>query len=222
MALLLHTFANYPYLTIMKYLHLLFAALACATLWGCDASHIDKEERDDIVRRFAEEYYWNAAGKNGYEFISLEEINVVYYKDNIQFRRQYIQQQIDDNQGMLEVALVKRDSFPDLIAGKDTIPFYDKKIADYQGKIDRYQQVLLGIDSLAEALGDTANQVASYTYKYTLKGDNESGQQVTQQYYLQTNQGYGILHFTNDTAELYPNPNDFPGYREMAGRVLGE
>jgi hypothetical protein len=206
----------------MKHLRLLFAAFACTTLWGCDASHIGEEERNGIVRRFAEEYYWNVAGKEGYEFISLEEIDEVLYQDNIDYRRQYIQGQLDDNQRMMAIALTKRDSFPDLIAGKDSIPYYDFKVADYQGKINRYQQVLLGIDSLAEALGDTAQQVASYTYRYTLMGKNEQGQPDTLVFYLQTNPGYGVLQFRPDTADLYPNPNDFPGYREMAGRVLGE
>lgn len=206
----------------MKHLHLSLLAFAALLLVSCDSSHIDENERDSIVRRHAEEYYWNAAGKDGYEFVSLEEIKTVTFQDNIDFRRKYIQQLIDENEQMMRLAMQKRDSFPDLIAGKDTTPYYDSKIAEYQGKADRYKQMLAGIDSLAKSLGDSSKEVASYTYLYTLKTQNPQGQQETHQYYIQTNPGYGVLQFTDDTSQLYPNPNDFPGYREMAGRVLGE
>lgn len=209
-------------LQYMKPPYLLFLALAALLLFSCDSSHIGENERDKIVRRLAEDYYWKAAGNNGYEFVSLKEIDAITFQDNIDFRRQYIQQQIDENERMLAIALQKRDTFPDLTAGKDTTPYYDNKIAEYQGKIDRYQQVLLGIDSLAQSLGDSSKEIASYTYLYTLKANNPQGQQETQRYYIQTDPGYGVLLFTPDSTQLYPNPNDFPGYREMAGRVLGE
>ncbi len=205
----------------MKHLQLPFLAFAALLLFGCDASHIDNEERDTIVRRQAETYYWNAAGNDGYEFVSLEEIKATTYQDNIDFRRQYIQQLIDENEKMVLVAQQKLDTFPDLYVKSDTA-YYVLKIAEYQGKADRYKQVLAGIDSLATSLGDSSKEVASYTYRYTLKAKNEQGQPDTFVFFLQTDQGYGVLQFTPDTTQLYPNPNDFPGYREMAGRVLGE
>lgn len=122
---------------------------------------------------------------------------------------------------MVLVAKEKLDTLPDLFVKSDTA-YYVLKIAEYQGKADRYKEVLAGIDSIATAFGDSNKEVASYTYLYTLKAKNAQGQQETQKFYLQTNPGYGVLQFTPDTTQLYPNPNDFPGYREMAGRVLGE
>lgn len=205
----------------MKNLNLLLLAPASLLLFSCDPSHIGENERDKIVRRHAEEYFWNAAGKDGYEFVSLEEIKTYTFQDNIAYRRKYIQQLIDENEEMMRLAQLKLDSFPDLHVNSDTA-YYVLKVAEYQGKADRYKQVLTGIDSIAQSLGDSSKEVASYTYLYTLKAKNPQGQQETQKFYLQTNPGYGVLQFTPDTADLYPNPNDFPGYREMAGRVLGE
>ncbi len=139
----------------MKHLHTPLLAFAALLLFGCDASHIDNEERDTIVRRQAETYYWNAAGNDGYEFVSLEEIKATTYQDNIDYRRQYIQQLIDENEKMVLVAQQKLDTFPDLFVNSDTA-YYVLKIAEYQGKADRYKQVLAGIDSLATALAASA------------------------------------------------------------------
>jgi len=80
--------------------------------------------------------------------------------------------------------------------------------------------VLAGIDSLETALGNKVNDVASYTYLYQLKANNEAGVKTQYEYYVQTDLGFGVLKFTDNQEELYPNPNDFPGYRDMAVSIL--
>jgi hypothetical protein len=62
--------------------------------------------------------------------------------------------------------------------------------------------------------------VASYTYLYQLKAYNEAGVKAPYEYYVQTDLGFGVLKFTDNKGELYPNPNDFPGYRDMAVSIL--
>lgn len=182
-------------------------------LASCDNSKIGEEERDGLVQASIEKYYQeHGAHKTGYEFVSLEVINTVYYKDNIEFRRKYIQKEIDHNRGMLEIATLKQDTFP-------TVNFADK-IAEYQGKLDKYEQLLAGIDSLDKALGDEVKEVASYTYLFKCKEHNEQGQQIEKAYYVQTDPGYGVLRFTDNKEDLFPNPNDFPGYHDMAAKIL--
>lgn len=180
---------------------------------GCDNTQVDKETRDQLVRQNAEKYFLQRApAGHGYEFVSLEETGKVTYKDNVAFRKDFIQKEIDHNQRMLELAKQKQDSFP-------TVNF-SEKIAEYQGKVDKYQQVLDGIKQLEKELDGKLNDVASYVYEFKLKADIDSTGRKEHTYYIQTDPGYGILKLTNIKEELYPNPNDFPGYREMAGAIL--
>jgi hypothetical protein len=194
----------------------IFGVLAINLLWlwaSCDGSHIGDAEREQLVRRFVEEYYLHHAppGQH-YEFVSLTAIDTVYYQDNIAFRRQYIKADADRNRNMLRIAQQKQDSFLTVNV--------QKKIEQYEDRMNRYEQVLQGINELEAGLGKKANEVASYTYLFTLNTRDSLGAPQQLQYYVQTDPGLGVLSFTNDSATLYPNPNDFPGYREMAGRIL--
>lgn len=197
----------YRYLTITTLVLLVLA------LGGCDGSHIGEDEREAIVRRSVEEHYHKRApANNGYEFVSLKPIDTVLYKDNIAFRRNYMQDKVDHNRSMLEIAQAKQDSFP-------TVNFH-KKITTYKDNLTKYEKVLAGIDSLETVLGDKVNDVASYTYLFQLKANNEAGIKTPYEYYVQTDLGFGVLKFTANKEELYPNPNDFPGYRDMAASIL--
>ena len=79
---------------------------------------------------------------------------------------------------------------------------------------------MAGIDSLEAVLGDDVDKVASYTYLYKLKANGPDGVMQLKEYYLQTDPGFGVLSLTDNQEDLYPNPGDFPGYREMAGEIL--
>lgn len=198
----------------MRFTILSFIAVI-SVLAGCDNTQIDKDTRDQLVRQKAEAYFLQRAPQgHGYEFVSLEETEKVTYKNNVEFRKGFIQKEIDHNQGMLALAKQKQDSFP-------TVNF-SEKIAEYQGKIDKYQKVLDGINRLEDEMGGQLNDVASYVYEFRLKADIDGSGRKEHTYYLQTDLGFGMLKFTDKKDELYPNPNDFPGYREMAGEILVE
>lgn len=197
------------------YLYLLTLIALTLALYGCDASKIGEEERNDMVRTSVEEYYrQHTPPDSSYEFVSLTVIDTILYKDNIAFRRNFIQAEIDHNRSMAEIAQQKQDTF-------QTVNFHEK-IVEYQDKLERYERVMTGIDSLEKVLGGKGDEVASYTYLFKCKADNGQGKQIEKVYYVQTDMGFGVLGMTDNKETIFPNPNDFPGYKEMALKALTE
>lgn len=102
---------------------------------------------------------------------------------------------------------------------KEDLPsMYDEnEVAELKGKIERNEKILAEIDSLESDLGDTVNQIASYTYLYSFRGNNKLGAKVLNKYILQTHPGpdYEVIKLAENRDQVILNPNDFPGYREM-------
>jgi hypothetical protein len=80
------------------------------------------------------------------------------------------------------------------------------------------------IDLLADQLGEKANDVASYTYLYSFRGNNKLGAKVLNEYILQTNPApdFKVLKLAENRDDMILNPNDFPGYREMIASILSD
>jgi hypothetical protein len=160
--------------------------------------------RDEIVREKAEiQLFQKLNDPDSYVFVSLELYDSILYSDNIKYRKEHFQD-------MLESA--QRD-----IARTDT----EERISKYQDDMNQAKRFLSGIDSLEQILGADAGNVASYSYLYIFRANNAMGAKTLNEYIVQVTPSpeFSILQMTDDPNQIILNPNDFPGYREMAMHI---
>ncbi len=167
----------------------------------------------EIVKKNAEDNLKSKMNDpESYEFVKLELKDSVLYNDNIKYRRDGFRKDINYEQNRLE----RLESY------KKEIPsMYDEnEVTEIKNKILKYENVLTKIDSLETVLADKKNNVASYTYSYSFRGNNALGAKIINEYVLQTNPSpdFKILNMTDDKDKVYLNPNDFPGYRDMIAK----
>lgn len=171
--------------------------------------------QDEIVKNNAEEYLKPKLNDpKSYEFVKIQLKDSVLYSDNIQYRKvtfsKYIQDDMDD---------IKRKE-----AYRIEIPsMYDEKeIEELKANITKNEKILAKIDSLETKLGNKKDEVASYTYTFSFRGNNGMGAKILNEYILQTNSSpdFKVINMTDDKDKVYLNPNDFPGYREMIKKNL--
>ena len=98
----------------------------------------------------------------------------------------------------------------------------EKEVEELKAKITKNERILMIIDSLETKLGNKKDEVASYTYVFSFRGNNALGAKILNEYILQTNPtpDFKIINMTDDKDKVYLNPNDFPGYREMIEKNL--
>ena len=84
-------------------------------------------------------------------------------------------------------------------------------------EIERSEKIISEIERLKLELGEKVNDIASYTYLYSFRGNNKMGAKVLNEYILQTDPApnFGILNLAENEDKVTLNPNDFPGYKEM-------
>ncbi|WP_106832246.1 hypothetical protein [Parabacteroides pacaensis] len=159
-----------------------------------------KPSKEDIIKNNLVAYLHDKLDDpQSYQFVSLELIDSTTYLDNINYRR--------------------RDF-------EDGIKFHER-IADspdeYINEINRDKRILAKIDSIQTALGDTVNHIAAYKFLFKFRSKNAFGAKVLNEYILQTTGSplFEIIQMTNDPDKVYLNPNEFPGYRDMAAKELG-
>lgn len=179
----------------------LMMCLVGMSFTSCEKSH------DEIVKQNAEEYLLPLLNDpESYEFVDLKLIDSVLYKDNIDYEKKRTQFELLDWEHVIVVAEVifsyKNDS-SDIIKG--------------MMEIEKNKIILSKIDSLETALGDKKNEVASYTYTFSFRGNNKLGAKILNQYIVQTepSPNFKIINMTDDKDKVYLNPNSFPGYQEM-------
>lgn len=187
-------------------------ALITLGLTSCSEKKINREE---IVTKNAEEYLKAKMNDpKSYEFVKLVLIDSVLYSDNIQFRKESFTKYLEDD----KVEIKRKESY------KIDLPsMYDEKeIDELKAKIAKNEKILMKIDSLETKLGNKKNEVASYTYVFSFRGNNALGAKILNEYILQTNSSpdFKVINMTDDKDKVYLNPNDFPGYREMIEKNL--
>lgn len=171
--------------------------------------------QNEIVQKKVEEYVKSKMNDpKSYEFVKIELIDSVLYSDNIEYRKDNFSQNIEYDQSSLE----RQESY------KTEIPsMYDEQeVKDLKVKIEKNKRILTKIDSLETKLGERKNEVASYTYIFSFRGNNALGAKILNEYVVQTGSApeYKVINMTDDKDKLYLNPNDFPGYRDMIGKNL--
>jgi hypothetical protein len=174
-----------------------------------------KPNRDEIVIKNAEEYLKAKMNDpKSYEFVKLVLIDSVLYSDNIQYRKEAFSKYLEDDKDEIKRKEGYKIDLPSM--------YDEKEIEELKAKIAKNEKILMKIDSLETKLGNKKNEVASYTYIFSFRGNNALGAKILNEYILQTNPSpdFKVINMTDDKDKVYLNPNDFPGYREMIEKNL--
>lgn len=186
-----------------------FFALIAIGLTSCSEK---QPTQDDIVKKNAETYVKEKMNDPAsYEFVKLELIDSVTFSNNIEYSKDFYSKIIDSDRRLLEMEERYKTSI------------YGEKSEEYlKAEIEKNERILSKIDSLATLLGDRKNEVASYTYIFSFRGNNALGAKILNEYVVQTDPApdFKIINMTDDKDKIFLNPNDFPGYREMIKKNL--
>jgi hypothetical protein len=174
-----------------------------------------KPNRDEIVTKNAEDYLKAKMNDpKSYEFVKLVLIDSVLYSDNIQYRKEAFSKYLEDDKDEIKRKEGYKIDFPSM--------YDEKEVEELKAKIAKNEKILVKIDSLETKLGNKKDEVASYTYVFSFRGNNALGAKILNEYILQTNPSpdFKVINMTDDKDKVYLNPNDFPGYREMIEKNL--
>lgn len=186
-----------------------------ALLFSCSEK---PKTQDEIVKQNAEDYVKPLLNDpKSYEFADLKLIDSVLYKDNIEYRKEDFNHNIDFEENLLSLKDNEWAETQKALYGK----IDSTDILESMMKIEKNKIILSKIDSLEIALGDRKNDVASYTYTFSFRGNNKLGAKVLNEYIVQTDQSLKVINMTDDKDKVYLNPNDFPGYLEMITKYIG-
>jgi hypothetical protein len=171
--------------------------------------------QDDIVKKNAKEYIKEKMNDpSSYVFVKLELMDSITFNDNIEYRKDYFSRNMEYDRSSLERQEGYKTEIPSMYSEKD--------VEDLKTKIEKNERILSQIDSLATLLDDRKNEVASYTYIFSFRGNNALGAKILNEYLVQTDTApdFKIINMTDDKDKIFLNPNDFPGYREMIEKNL--
>ncbi len=171
--------------------------------------------QDDILKKNAETYVKEKMNDpSSYEFVKLELMDSITFNENIEYRKNYFSGNMEYDQSLLERQEGHKTEIPSI--------YNEKDIEELKAKIEKNERILSKIDSLTTLLGDRKNEVASYTYIFSFRGNNALGAKILNEYVVQTDPApdFKIINMTDDKDKIFLNPNDFPGYREMIKKNL--
>jgi hypothetical protein len=177
---------------LMKKIILLVCAITALCSCGGSGNQNEKKVREVVEAKLKTEMNdWSS-----YEFVSAEAIDTIKYIDNINYRKEYFQKSIENNKGASNYGL------------------------DYSSSITKDSIILIGIDSIQNAMGDKVNEDVAYLYKYKFRGKNKLGAVILDEYLIYISPNWEIIQMTNDPKKLYNNPGDFPGYVDLVKKNM--
>jgi hypothetical protein len=171
--------------------------------------------RNEIIQKNAEDYLKSKMNDpKSYEFVKIELVDSVLYSDNIKYRQENFKLDMEYDLSSLERVEGYKTEIPSL--------YDEKEVQELKDKIEKNRRILSKIDSLAVKLGNKKNEVASYTYIFSFRGNNALGAKILNEYVVQTKPApdFKIINMTDEKDKIYLNPNDFPGYRDMIEKNL--
>jgi len=100
--------------------------------------------------------------------------------------------------------------------------FDSLSLKSQENNVLEYKEILKGIDSIKVSLNDRLNDVASYTYSYTFRGNNKMGALVLNTYLIQTDPlaPFEVINIAENEDELFLIPNQFEGYLELVKPII--
>jgi hypothetical protein len=163
--------------------------------------------QDEIVKKNAEEYFKSKMNDaQSYEFVKLELIDSLLYRDNIEYHKESEQESYKKFKGNIESQEFFKEKYPKLYDEEEYLEL-KKNIEDIQLKLSK-------IDSIETQLGDKKNEAVSYTYIFSFRGNNAFGAKVLNEYYVITKSDpdfevYNVVQ-SHSLLEYY-QPRDYPG-----------
>ncbi len=191
---------------------LIFGLTSCGdsqTTQNGDGKQSGEKEADkqpnqyEIVKENAENYVKRRMNDpDSYEFVELKLLDSVLYKDNLEYRRKWQKIGIGDDKKRLE----RQANYP----STSSIDSESK----LKGRIAQREKILVAIDSIEATMGEQINEVASYTYLFSMRGNNKMGAKVLNELMIQTSPApdFEMLNMTDNNDDMLPAPNQFPGY----------
>lgn len=146
---------------------------------------------------------------DSYEFVELKLRDSVLYSDNIKYYKDYYQRMLESDKKNLE----RQESYKTQGSSR----YEQEKVTELQSTIAKNEKILLEIDKIATALGEDANETASYTYNYMFKSKSVNGEDQSYNYIVQTGESpeYKVIKLAMKEEMVILSPNNFPGYLEM-------
>jgi hypothetical protein len=177
---------------------------------GLSSCSVKQRNQNDIVKINAEEYIKEKMNDpNSYEFVKLELIDSTTFNENIENQKDYYSHSLKSASNSLKSQERYKTEIPSM---------YDaEEVEALKTKIEKNEKIIFKIDSLASILANRKNEVASYMYIFTFRGNNALGAKILNEYIVQTDPGpdFKIINMTNDPEQILTNPNDFPGFKEI-------
>jgi hypothetical protein len=149
-----------------------------------------------------------------YEFVELVLVDSVLYSENVEYRLSGFKKYLDDSRRGVEDLKRYKES--------ESILYDSLKLVNREKDILENEEIIQGIDSIRMSLGDKLNDVASYTYSFSFRGNNKMGALVLNTYLVQTDPvaPFGVINLAKNEDELFLNPNQFEGYIELVTPIF--
>jgi len=149
-----------------------------------------------------------------YEFVELVLVDSVLIKDNVEYRLNYFSHNLEFAESRVEVYKGYKSS--------ESFLFDSLSLKSQENNVLEYKEILKGIDSIKVSLNDRLNDVASYTYSYTFRGNNKMGALVLNTYLIQTDPlaPFEVINIAENEDELFLIPNQFEGYLELVKPII--
>lgn len=199
----------------MKRIIQLLTILFAITIYSCGGNKVPSQ--DEIVKINIEEFLKQRMDDPGsYEFVDLDLVDSVLYIDNINRKLKDYDSSIKREQDRLDTQLGYKKDYPFL--------YKEKEVNKLKASIDRENKYKIKVDSIKNVMGNDVDNVASYTYIFSMRGNNKMGAKVLVEYIVQTGNSpdYEVLNMVTEREKMFVTPNVFPGYEEIMELVKSE
>lgn len=173
-----------------------------------------KSEKD-IVRKNVESVVINKLNDpKSYEFVEIQLIDSFSNRDAIDYRIEQAESWLDYKKSRIDdLEKYKNDKGLSSLFKQDE---YDKYLNEYsqdKAKIDELKE-------LKKNKNDILDNIVSYTYSYSFRGNNALGAKILNTYYIQTDasEQRNIINIAENEKKIYLNPVDIEGYKEILNK----
>ena len=192
----------------MKKFVILLFSLIFIGLISCNEKQLT---RDEIVKRDVEELVlYLLDDRNSYELLRFVLIDSVTFSDNISIFKSF------------NASLLKRDSLTlarhKLFKKNNSRNYSEEEEKNAEESFNEGKKIIEEINSIENELGDRKDEIASYTYSYSFRGENIKGVLRLKKIIIQTDPApeYKIINMASKLDELIYAPNAFPGYHKIS------
>jgi hypothetical protein len=199
----------------MKFLSISILTISILALSSCGES-VKKEvsQYDHVLQSVESQVKPKLNDPKSYEFVELVLVDSVLYSENVEYRVNYFMSSLEWAKGRVDDMSRYKES--------ESILYDSLELRRQSADIVKYDAILNGIDSIKTQMGERLNDVASYTYSFSFRGNNKMGALVLNTYLIQTDPSspFGVVNIAKNDDELYFNPNEFEGYIQLVTPII--